>query len=76
MFKGAGEPFIEDVVTELGICSDKEGVEGVIQVVSKCARCLVRGCILTIIVCDDSHSCQMSTRTLAFATTLFRSRLL
>jgi len=38
-------PFVEDVVTELCISSDKEAVDGttgIIHLVCKCARCLVR----------------------------------
>ncbi|KAG6380737.1 hypothetical protein JVT61DRAFT_5119 [Boletus reticuloceps] len=44
-FKGAGAPFVEDVVTELCISSDKEagadGTTGIVRLVSKCARCLL-----------------------------------
>ncbi|KAI9455736.1 hypothetical protein HD554DRAFT_2030823, partial [Boletus coccyginus] len=44
VFKGAGVPFVEDVVTELGISSDREAVDGttgIIHLVSKCTRCLL-----------------------------------
>lgn len=90
VFKGAGAPFLEDVVTELSISSDKDAVDGsagVIQLVSKCARCLVRTlCVCQIhsdtyfrfhiVVCNGSHSCQMSTRALVFVITRSRIRLL
>lgn len=45
VFKGADAPFLEDVVTELRISSDQgadDGTTGIIYLVSKCARCLVR----------------------------------
>ncbi|KAF8131616.1 hypothetical protein EV363DRAFT_1164985 [Boletus edulis] len=45
VFKGAGAPFVEDVVTELRISSDKEagadGTTGIVRLVSKCVRCLL-----------------------------------
>jgi hypothetical protein len=43
VFKGAGIPFVEDVVTELCISSEKETVDGpgIIHLVSKCTRCLL-----------------------------------
>ncbi|KAH0837899.1 hypothetical protein J3R83DRAFT_6129 [Lanmaoa asiatica] len=44
VFKGAGMPFVEDVMAELSISSDKEAVDGmtgIIHLVSKCTRCLL-----------------------------------
>lgn len=51
IFKGAGVPFVEDVVTELSISSDKDAVDGttgIVHLVSKCARCLVRICPVSV----------------------------
>jgi len=44
VFKGAGAPFVEDVVTELSISSEQgadDGTTGIIHLVSKCTRCLL-----------------------------------
>jgi len=44
VFKGAGIPFVEDVVTELSLSSsDREAVDGtgIVHLVSKCTRCLL-----------------------------------
>ncbi|KAG8219375.1 hypothetical protein J3R82DRAFT_293 [Butyriboletus roseoflavus] len=60
VFKGAGAPFVEDVVTELSISSDKEAVDGttgVIHLVSKCTRCLVRIYFASDIDFDLSVTC-------------------
>ncbi|KAF9245643.1 hypothetical protein BU15DRAFT_40911, partial [Melanogaster broomeanus] len=44
VFKGAGAPFVEDVITELSIVSDRDALDApasIIHLVSKCARCLL-----------------------------------
>ncbi|KIJ66454.1 hypothetical protein HYDPIDRAFT_109491 [Hydnomerulius pinastri MD-312] len=44
VLKGAGAPFAEDVITELSIDSHREVLDGassIIQLVSKCTRCLL-----------------------------------
>ena len=45
MLKGAGAPFIEDVLTEFVVNSHRESVDDaspIIRLVSKCTRCVVR----------------------------------
>jgi hypothetical protein len=45
VIKGAGAPFFEDILTEFTVDSHRESVEKaspIIQLVSKCTRCMVR----------------------------------
>jgi hypothetical protein len=47
VIKGAGAPFFEDILTEFTVDSHRESVEKaspIIQLVSKCTRCMVRIC--------------------------------